>query len=131
MDSVRNQREAKGVIMKTKSTKTEVVTSLYRKLHGRAPHGKAPSILGERLWWFCPAWQLQRRRRGLDNIGVAGTFEKAQAIARRHFAERGTKNIAVIPHYWTVVNKGNGCERLYLSPQDFFARLERRKANRK
>jgi len=131
MDSVRNQREAKGVIMKTKSTKVEVTTKLYRKLHGEEPHGKAPSSWGERLWWFCPAWQIERKVLILEKAGIRGTFTEAKAEARKFFAARGTKRVALVPPYWDVVNRGKGNELLFLSPEDYVARKARPQAKRK
>ena len=50
----------------------------------------------------------------------------AKAEARKFFAARGTKRVALVPPYWDVVNRGKGNELLFLSPEDYVARKARR-----
>jgi hypothetical protein len=117
--------------MKTKTKKPELPgsdtvldTTLYRKLHGEEPSGLAPCIHYLRRWNFCPAFQLEQNKLLLSSLEFAGPFEKAQARARKRFAEYGVKRVAVIPPYSYDYNKGKGLGNgvRYLSPEEYFAR---------
>jgi len=134
MDNSLQYEEGKGVMKnnpkksKSRGPKTVLVTTLYKKLHGKEPGGLTHQGCHGRLKWdFCPAWQLERGPvLHLKSCAAPGTFEKAQASARRYFASIGIKRVAVIPPYWDVINrgKGYGCERLFLSPEGYAARRE-------
>ncbi len=103
---------------------TMLDTTLYREIHGEEPSGLAPCIRYLRRWHFCPAFQLEQNKLHLSSLEFAGSFEKAQARARKRFAEYGIKRVAVIPHFVHVYNKGKGLGNgvRYLTSKEYFAR---------